>query len=164
MELVVRDHAPIETRIVTAATKPKGAKGTGKPKKAPKHQHSAGLPAGTVLTFVDGTIIGTVPAAPKPRKTTTGQVSKPKKAAASGAKPKPKKATSSGVKVTAIGPGKVVGVSCNGKELFAEITFAESFSIADGCIHVDGHVIHKSKASDKLSVGTMMAARVMNIF
>jgi hypothetical protein len=78
--------------------------------------------------------------------------------------PKPKKAAPvRQLTVSAIGPGKITGISCNGTELFVEVKFVDSFSIADGCIRVDGHVLHNYKATDKIALGNMTAHALMGL-
>src|SRR6185369_8504498 len=117
---------------VVEATKPKGAKGTGKkttPSKALTTATTKKKPVAAVPP----------PAAPK--------VKKPKHE----------------LTFTAMGPGKAVGISCNGKELLAEVVFQDSFSLGDSCIRVDGHVVQKYKVTDKIAVGGMTARNLMNL-
>jgi len=116
---------------VVEATKPKGAKGTGK-KTTPSK-------AATTAASKKKPVAAVPPAAPK--------VKKPKHE----------------LTFTAMGPGKAVGISCNGKELLAEVVFQDSFSLGDSCIRVDGHVVQKYKVTDKIAVGGMTARSLMNL-
>jgi len=78
--------------------------------------------------------------------------------------PKPKKATPvRQLTVNAIGPGKITGVTCNGTEIFVEVKFSDSFVIADGCIRVDGHVLHNYKTTDRIALGNMTAHAIVGL-
>jgi len=159
MDLVLRDPyaaSPVSSSVIRVVdvTKPKGAKGTGK--KTAKTTKAAGA----YLTFVDGAFVAhsrtKKAAAAVPTKRPLAVVPPPPAA------PKVKKPKHE-LTFTAMGPGKAVGISCNGKELLAEVVFQESFSLGDSCIRVDGHVVHKYKVTDKIAVGGMTARSLMNL-
>lgn len=169
MELALSGHSPAvgASRIVAAATKPKGAKGTGKAKKAKPAAAPLGptghVPPGTVVHFVDGGFIG---AAAAGRGQTAHKT--PKKIASKAPPPAPKPAKAAkaphALTFTAMGPGRAVGISANGKEIFAEIEFAMSLSLGDKCIRVDGHVVHTYKSADRIAIGGLTAqGGIMNL-
>jgi hypothetical protein len=161
------------TRAITTV-KPKGAKGTGKAKKPAAAKKAPGVgayvPAGTMMNFVDGAFIGghahssaKAAAPPKKKKTATKKpVAVKTKHAAPAPRPKKPKADRQ-LTTSAVGPGVVRGITCNGKEIFTEIVFELSFSVADGCIRVDGHVVHNYKPTDKIALGTMQAAGLLGL-
>jgi hypothetical protein len=145
--------------VIRAAevAKPKAAKGTGKA--AAKKPRSAHVPAGAIVNFVDGGFVTTTKAV-APKKKATGGV-KVKHAPPTVAA-KPKKAARQ-LTTSALGPGKVSGISCNGKEIFVEILFTESFVMDDGCIRVDGRVVHNYKSTDRMAIGSMQAAALLGL-
>jgi|WetSurMetagenome_2_1015567.scaffolds.fasta_scaffold00184_19 hypothetical protein len=169
MELALSGYAPAASASrVVAATKPKGAKGTGKakkPKAAAAGPATAGghVPPGTLVHFVDGGFIGAAAAgggktvAAKTSKKAAVKVKHPPPAV-----PKPAKPPHA-LGFTAMGPGRAVGISCNGKEILAEIEFAMSLSLGDKCIRVDGHVVHSYKSGDRIAVGGLTAQGIMNL-
>jgi len=169
MSLVVRDRyplaadaapAPVSSVIRAAdATKPKGAKGTGKSTKT-KKPGVVHVPAGAVVNFVDGAFVQRKAVPAKAKKAVTVGVKvkhAPPTVAAKPKKPARQLTTS------AVGPGKVQGISCNGKEIFVEIVFQESFVMDDGCIRVDGRVVHNYKSTDKMAIGGMQAAALLGL-
>lgn len=121
---------------VVAATKPIGAKGTGKTSATAKH------PVAKTASKKKPAVMVKHTPPPEPPK-----VKKPKHE----------------LSFTAMGPGRAVGISCNGKEIFAEIVFQESLSLGDSCIRVDGRPIHKYKSGDKLAMGSLTAQGLMNL-
>lgn len=144
MELARSDFygAPAAASItrVVAVTKPAGAKGTGK--------GTAKYPVAKVK--------GTGKAA-APAKTPAKKGAHPPESVPKVKKPKHE------LEFTAMGPGRAVGISCNGKEIFEEIVFQESLSLGNSSIHVDGHPVHKYKSGDKIAFGGLTARSLMNL-
>jgi hypothetical protein len=135
MALTVRDATKSGVDVAqssairaVAAKKPKAAKGTGKAPATVKKAHKGAGGVKKPYAYV--------PAA--------GAAAKPKKAA-----------PTRQLTMSVLGPGKITGITCNGEELFVQVDFVDSFTIADGCIRVDGHVLHKYKITDKIAIGNM---------